>query len=693
MSETIERTRTFALIGHGGSGKTSLAESFLFAAGLSKRLGRVDDGNSVFDSEPEEINRKVTISASYHDLTWKKHQLYLADTPGDDNFLNDSRASLQGVDGCVLVGDAVDGIKVQGEKAWSFAKDFGLPGLAIINKMDRERADFASAVEKLASNLDTTVVPICLPIGKEAAFSGLVDVLNEKAYTWTDDGSGKMTAGDVPDDMADDAAEAKEQLIEAIAEADDSLLERYLEGEELSKEELAAGLRAAVLQGVFLPVIPAAAGKNMCAQTVLDVIVDAIPSPLDRPAMSGLNGEQEISVSPDADAPFVGLVFKTVADPFAGRLSMIRVFQGTLTPDSNVYNATKMSKERFGPLFVPRGKDQQNIEQALPGAIVAVAKLKDTVTGDTLCAEKPGLVLSFPDPLPPVISYACSPKEKGDEEKTYAAINRLVEEDESLSLQRDARTGDMLLSGMGQVHIETTLDKLKRKFGGEVVLETPKVPYLETIRKKVTGIQGKYKKQSGGRGQYGDAVIDMEPTPQGEGYVFDDKIVGGVIPRQFIPAVDKGIAERCLQGVLAGYQMVDFKVSLIFGSYHSVDSSEMAFKVAGSMAFQKAAAAASPTILEPIMNMEVICPEDAMGDVMGDLNSRRGKVLGMDAKGSSQVIKALVPLAEVLRYAPDLTSMTGGRGAFTMTHDHYEEVPAMLQDKVIEQAKQDAEEE
>ncbi len=690
MSEAIERTRTFALIGHGGSGKTSLAEAILFDAGQTKRLGKVDDGNTVLDYEPEEISRKVTISSAFHDLQWKKHQLYLVDTPGDDNFLNDARSCLQGVDGVVLVGDAIDGVKVQGEKVWGFACDFGLPGIVVINKMDRERADFEAAVRTMAANLDLRLVPVALPIGQEADFSGVVDLLTEKAYTFADDGSGKMTEGEAPAEMADALAEAKEQLIEAIAEADDSLLERYLDGEELTKDELAAGLRQAVLDGVFVPVLPAAGPANKGIQPLLDLIVAALPSPLDRDAFKSADGESEIR--PEEGGQFIGLVFKTVADPFAGRLSIIRVVSGELTPDSTVYNVTKQTKERFGPLFVPRGKEQANVEKALPGAIVAVAKLKETVTGDTLCADKPGVELAFAKALPGVISYAVVAKDKGDEEKIFAGINRLVEEDESLSLRRDPQTGDMVLSGMGQVHIEVTLEKLKRKFGGEVELKTPKVPYLETIRKKVQGVQGKYKKQTGGRGQYGDAVIDMEPLPQGEGFVFEDKIVGGVIPRQFIPAVEKGIIERAQQGILAGYPMVDFKVSLVFGSFHSVDSSEMAFKVAGSLAFQKAAAEASPTILEPIMSLEVICPEDAMGDVIGDLNSRRGKVLGMDARGGNQIIRALVPMAEVLRYAPDLTSMTGGRGSFTMQMDHYEEVPAQFQEKIIEEAKQAAQE-
>jgi len=690
MSDSIAKTRTFALVGHGGSGKTSLAEAALFDAGMTNRLGRVDNGSSILDSEPEELQRKITISAAFHDLDWKKRRLYLIDTPGDDNFLNDTRTCLQGADGVVLVADAMDGVKVQGEKVWAFAHSFKLPTVAVINKLDRERADFEMALNSLNASLGVRAVPVALPIGAETGFKGLVDLLSQKAYTFTPEGKASETA--VPEDLAEAVAKGREKLIEAIAEADDSLLERYLEGEELGQEELMKGLRAGVLAGTFLPVLPVSAAKNIGLPLLLDLIVAALPSPLDRGAIQGKVGEQEVEVAPDEAAPFVGLVFKTVADPFAGRLSIIRVFSGKLTSDSTVYNPVKEAKERFGSLFAPRGKNQENIQEALPGAIVAVAKLKETVTGDTLCADKPGVILKTVEPLPAVISYAIQAKDKGDEEKIFAGIARLLEEDVTLKLRRDPQTKDSILSGMGQVHLEVTLEKLKRKFGGEVVLKTPKVPYLETIKGKAANVQGKYKKQTGGRGQYGDAVINMEPTAPGEGFIFEDKIVGGVIPRQYIPAVEKGIIERAQQGIIAGYPMVDFKVQLIFGSYHSVDSSEMAFKVAGSMAFQKAAAEAQMTLLEPIMSLEVVCPEDAMGDVIGDLNSRRGRVLGMEAKGGYQVIKCLVPMAEVLHYAPDLTSMTGGRGSFSLAMDHYEEVPAHLLDKIVEEAKAAAEE-
>lgn len=691
MSTQVEQIRTFALVGHGGSGKTSLAEAMLFNAKMTNRLGQVDKGSSVLDFEPEEVNRNITISASFADLPWKKHQLYLMDTPGDDNFLNDARSCLQAADAAVFVADGMDGVKVQGEKVWQFAKEFGLPAVAVVNKLDRERSSFEKGLEAMETSLECRPTAVALPIGAEADFKGYVDLLKEKAYLFKDNGQVEETA--IPDDMADAVAEGREKLIEAIAEADDTLLERYLEGEELSNEEINSGLKAAVMEGVFVPVIPTAATANLGASQLLDLIVAALPSPAERTPFKAEKGGEEIELTADPDAPFCGLVFKTVADPFAGRLNIVRVISGTMNAGTTYSNTTKSTKERFGNVMAPMGKEQKAIESAGPGAVVALAKLKDTSTGDTVCEEKADISVKAAKPLPAVISYAVEAKDKNDEEKIFAGINRLLEEDVTLKLTRNPQTKDAILSGMGQVHIEVTLEKLKRKFGGEVNLKAPKVPYLETIKKKAADIQGRYKKQSGGRGQFGDCVITMEPLPRGEGFIFEDKIVGGVIPRQYIPAVEKGIVERAAGGCIAGYPLVDFKVSLTFGSYHSVDSSEMAFKVAGSMAFQKAAAEAQPVILEPIMNLEIIVPEDAMGDVMGDINSRRGKVLGMDARGANQIIRAQAPMSEVLRYAPDLTSMTGGRGAFSMELDHYAEAPFNIQEEIVaayEAAKEEA---
>ncbi|MCB2226554.1 MAG: elongation factor G [Desulfarculaceae bacterium] len=689
-SDKIKATRTVALVGHGGSGKTSLAEAMLFNAKAIDRLGKVDEGTAVLDWEPEEAKRGGSISASFGHYSFNKHNVNLVDAPGDDNFLSDAAAALRAVDGVVMVADAIDGVKVQGEKVWQFVDAEGLPALVVVNKMDRERADFDAAVNMIPDMLGIKAVRLQIPIGAAESFSGVVDLLANKAYTFE---GGKMTVGDIPADLADNVEAAREVLIEDIAEADDTLMERYLEGEELTADDLAKGLAKGVSERLFLPVAASAALKNMGVQPVMDLINRLLPSPLDRGAVKGVKpgSEDEETREPDAGAPFSGLVFKTVADPFAGRLSMVRVFSGTLTSDMQLFNPNRDAKERFGQLYAQTGKTQKNVSEALPGDIVAIPKLKETHTGDTLCAGNEPIQFADIEPLPAVISYAIEAKEKGDEEKVFAGINKLLEEDPTLRLDRDPQTNEALLSGMGSVHIETTLDRLKRKFGVEVNLKTPKVPYRETIKGSVR-VQGRYKKQTGGRGQFGDTWLEISPAEEGEGYVFLDEIVGGSIPRQYIPAVEKGIGEAMLGGVLAGYPMVDVKVRLVDGSFHPVDSSEMAFKVAGSMGFKKGAVQCKPTLLEPIMKLTVMVPEDAMGDVMGDISSRRGRVLGMDAKGSLQIISALVPMSEVLTYQPELTSMTGGRGAFTMEMDHYEEVPGDVQAKIVEAYEQAKEE-
>ncbi|MCF8031526.1 MAG: elongation factor G [Desulfarculaceae bacterium] len=689
-SDKIKATRTVALVGHGGSGKTSLAEAMLFNAKAVDRLGKVDEGTSVLDWEPEEAKRGGSISASFGHYAFNKHNVNLVDAPGDDNFLSDAASVLRAVDGVVMVADAIDGVKVQGEKVWQYVDAEGLPALVVVNKMDRERADFETAVNMIPDMLGIKAVRLQIPIGAAESFQGVVDLLANKAYTF--DG-GKMTIGEVPGELADAVAEAREVLIEDIAEADDTLMERYLEGEELTADDLAKGLAKGVSDRLFLPVAAAAALKNMGVQPVMDLLNRLLPSPLERGAVKGVkpDSEDEEIREPDAGAPFSGLVFKTVADPFAGRLSMVRIFSGTLTSDMQLLNPNREAKERFGQLYVQTGKTQKSVSEALPGDIVAIPKLKETHTGDTLCTVGDPIQYPTIEPLPAVISYAIEAKEKGDEEKVFAGINKLLEEDPTLRLDRDPQTNEALLSGMGSVHIETTLDRLKRKFSVEVNLKTPKVPYRETIKGSVR-VQGRYKKQTGGRGQFGDTWLEISPAEEGEGYVFLDEIVGGAIPRQYIPAVEKGIAEAMQGGVLAGYPMVDVKVRLVDGSFHAVDSSEMAFKVAGSLGFKKGAVQCKPTLLEPIMKLVVMVPEDAMGDVMGDISSRRGRVLGMDAKGSLQIISALVPMSEVLTYQPELTSMTGGRGAFTMEMDHYEEVPGDVQAKIVEAYEQAKEE-
>jgi elongation factor G len=688
MKEDVAKIRTFALISHGGAGKTSLAEAMLFDAGVTTRLGKVDESTSIMDYEPEEVKRKITISTAFNTLTWKKHQLTIIDTPGDFNFIAETKTSMQGADAVVVLVDAIDGVRVQTEKVWEFADESSLPRMIFMSKMDRERADFSKVVQDIQNNFGKGCVPIQVPIGSAENFKGIVDVLSEKAYLYTKGDSGKFDLADIPGELADQVKQYKEELIERVAEAKDELLEKYLEEGELTPEEVQEGLRVAVTTGKLVPVACGSGVANMGMQPLMDFIADNFPSPLDRGPRSGKSpkGDAEIVREPDPDALFSALVIKTISDPYAGRLSVMRIFSGTLTPDSTIYNSTKETKERFGQLLRLKGKAQDPIQSAGPGEIVAVAKLKETTTQDTLCSEKDPIVFP-PVELPPAVySLSVEPKSKGDEDKIFSSLSRLMEEDLTLRLERIEETREMMLQGMGEIHIEATTDKLKRKFGVEVNLRLPKISYKETIKGKAR-IQHRYKKQSGGRGQYGDCTIEMEPMPRGEGFLFVDKIVGGVIPRQYIPAVEKGIVEAAPEGALAGYPVVDFKVDLVDGSFHPVDSSEMAFNIAGSMAFKKAVMDAKPTLLEPIMVMEITVPDDCMGDVIGDLNSRRGRVLGMETKGKRQIIRANVPQSEVLKYAPELRSMTAGRGMFTMKFSHYEEVPGPLQEKIIEASK------
>lgn len=690
MKEDVAKVRTFALISHGGAGKTSLAEAILFDAGVTTRLGKVDEGTSVMDYEPEEVKKKATMNTAFNTAIWSKHQLNIIDTPGDFNFIADTKTSMQGADAAVVVIDAVDGVRVQTEKVWEFAEEFQQPRLIFVSKMDRERADFFRTLEDVRNNFGKSCFALQVPIGTADSFKGLVDILNEKAHLFTHGDSGKMDVEAVPADLADRVKQLRDELIEGVAESSDDLLEKYLDGQELTPEEVTNGLRQAVVSGKLVPVVCGSGPMNMGIQPLMDVIVNCLPSPHDRGArvFQAPGKDQEVQREPDPAATLSALVIKTISDPYAGRLSVLRIFSGSLTADSTVYNSTKKTKERFGQLLRLKGKSQDAIEAAGPGEIVAVAKLKETTTGDTLCDEKDAVIIPTIELPPAIYSLAIEPKSKGDEDKIFSSLSRLMEEDLTLRLERNDQTREMILSGMGEVHIEATIEKLKRKFGVEVNLRVPKVPYKETIKGK-SRVQGKYKKQSGGRGQYGDCWIEMEPLPRGEGYQFFDKIVGGVIPKQYIPAVDKGIAEAALGGALAGYQVVDFKVDLVDGSYHTVDSSEMAFKIAGSMAFKEAVLKAKPTLLEPIMTMEITVPDDCMGDVIGDLNSRRGKVLGMESKGKRQIVRALVPLVEVLKYAPDLRAMTAGRGMFTMSFSNYEEVPAQLQEKIVEASKQE----
>lgn len=689
----IHQLRNVGIIAHGGAGKTMLAEALLFVAKATDRMGKVDDGSSNFDYDPEEIRRKITISTSFHHYAWDKVEVTVADTPGYINFEADTHACLRQLDGAVLVVNAVSGVEVQTEKMWHLACDTGVPAIAFVSKMDRERADFDKAVQEIAEILKVHAVPVQIPIGGEAEFRGIVDLFSMKAYLYKGD-TGEYTLADIPADLADAAAKGREKVVEAAAEADDPLLEKYLEGEVLSEEEIRRGFTAGVRAMKLLPVLCGSATRCVGIQPLLDMINFVLPDPSFRKAWKGIHPKTKAEeVRPiSADAPFSAFVFKTLADPYAGKLSIFKVCSGTLTPDMSPLNAGKQVTERIGAIFRLEGKKQKPVGSASAGEIVAVAKFKETSTGDTLCDPKNPVLYPPPRAVEPVISFAIRPKTRSDEDKLGSSLARMIEEDPTLLFGKDAQTREFILSGMGEIHLEVAVEKLRRQFGVEVELRTPKIPYKETIKGKAEA-QGKYKKQTGGRGQYGDCRLRVEPLPRGAGFEYVDAIVGGVIPRQYIPAVEKGVVERMAKGVIAGYPMVDVRVTVFDGTFHAVDSSEMAFKIAGSLGFKKAAADARPVLLEPIAEMEIVVPEENVGDIIGDLNSRRGRVLGVEAMGRSQVVKATAPLAEVLRYSSDLRSITSGRGLFSMRLSTYEEIPAQVAEKVIAEARKEMGEE
>ncbi|SHO45860.1 elongation factor G [Desulfopila aestuarii] len=684
MQDT-SKVRNIAIIGHGNCGKTSLAEAMLFTAGKINRLGKVDEGTSALDYEDEEISRNISINTSFHNYSWNKHDVYLIDTPGDDNFLNETVFASDICDGVVFTIGAVLGVKGQTIKFAEIVKEKNLPTMIVVNKMDRERANFNKTMDEMRESLPITPTVLHMPIGAEDSFKGFVDVISGKAYLFEGD-KGTFTEGEVPSDMVDDLAGYREALMESVAETDDDLIEKFLEEGELTEEEMLTGLKNGVAKGEIAPVCVCAATKNLGTAAVLDCINKYMPSPAERPVMIGTNKAGEtVERIPDANQPFSAMVFKTMADPYAGRLTIFRVFSGILQGD-HFYNSTKDESERFGQLYVLEGKEQKPVDKVGPGMIVAVAKLKETATGDTLCDAASPIIYEPTKPLSPVITFAVSAK-KGDEEKVFGSISKMLDEDLTLKMERQQQTKQTLISGMGQTHLEVVGSRIKRKFGVEMELSKPKVPYMETIRGSAR-VQGKHKKQSGGRGQFGDCWVEIEPLPGG-GYEFVDKIVGGVIPQQYRPAVDKGIQEAMERGVLAGYPVIDVKITLVDGSYHTVDSSEMAFKIAGSLAFKKGAQEAGLVLLEPHVNMEIRVGKDHVGDVMGDLNSRRGKVMGMDSDGRSEIINAQVPQSEMLSYATDLTSMTGGLGTFTYQFSHYEEVPSHIADKIIAERAED----
>jgi elongation factor G len=683
----IDKIRNMAVIAHGGAGKTSLVEAMLFNAKAIDRLGKVEDGNTVTDFEPEEIGRKITITSALGFCEYKGHRVNIIDTPGYINFIEDTKGCLRAVDGAVVIVSALSGVKAETERVWRYADEYEIPRVVFVNKVDKELTNLSRALGDIEKAFGKEAIPLNLPLGYGDNFSGIIDLLKMKALRFSDSQSGTFKEEDIPGDFGVEADEYRKKLIEKVAEADDLLLERYLEGGELSQTEIEKWIKEGTLTGKFIPVLCGSACKNIGIQHLLDAIILCLPSPSDKAKISPIRGKNpknnaDTERKPsDADS-FSALVFKTIADPFSGKLTIFRVYSGALKADSAIYNSTKGVKEKIGQIFYLLGKKQIPAQKVGPGEIAVVTKLKDTLTGDTLCDEGNPILyekIKFSDPL---ISFAIAPKSRGDEDKVSSSIGRILEEDPALRFYRDHETKEMILSGMGQVHLEVTIERLKRKFGLEIDMKTPKIPYKETVKMRVKA-QGRYKKQSGGRGQYGDCWLEIEPLQRGTGFEFVDKIVGGVIPRQYIPAVEKGVVEAMHQGVLASYPIIDTRVTLYDGSYHTVDSSEMAFKIAGGMALKKAVTEARPVILEPVMNVEVITPEECMGAIIGDLNSRRGKVLGVEPQANSQKIKAQVAMAEMVRYAPTLHSITSGRGLYSMEFSHYEEVPGPLASKII----------
>jgi elongation factor G len=679
--------RNVGIVGHGGSGKTSLVSAILFDTGATNRLGRVDDGNAPTDYDEEEIERKITIAAKLAFCEWNKNKINMLDTPGFGNFIQEARAALRVADAALVVVDAVSGVMVQTEKGWAYADEFQLPRLVVVNRMDRDTASFERSLESIHQTLGRMCVPIQVPLGEEKGFNGVVDLVQMKAYIYQTDGSGKFTEADIPAGASGRANQYREKLVEAVAESDEKLMEKFFDSGSLSNEEVIAGLRKQVGEGKLYPVVYTSAIGNIGVQPLLNSIVNLLPDATSQATVTGKDAHGKDVQRKIADnEPFSAFVFKTFSDPFTGRISLFRVYSGTLTTELQPYNVNKGSTERLGSIVLLQGKTHVTVAKVHAGDIAAVAKLKDTQTGDTLSDKAHPITYSGVKWVEPVISFAIEPKSRGDEEKISTAIHKLMDEDLGLRYIREPQTKEFLLSGQGQMHVEMAVARLKKRYGVEVLLHPPKVPYRETIKGKAD-VQGKHKKQSGGHGQYGDCKIRMEPLPRGGDFEFVNEIFGGSIPKNFIPAVEKGIQEARQKGVLAGFPTVDFRVVLYDGSYHDVDSSEMAFKIAGSLAFKKGIREARPILLEPVMDVEVHGPEEFAGDLMGDLNSRRGRVQGMEVRGHTTVIKAQVPLAEMLSYASDLTSKTGARGSYTMEFSHYDEVPAHLSDKVIANAK------
>ena len=676
--------RNIAVIGHGKSGKTSLVEACLFNAGAGKRLGKVDDGTSLTDYEPEEVKRKLSISSALAVCEWDNYKLNFIDTPGYPDFIGEVKGALQAADSALIVVSAPSGVEVETEKVWHFAEEIDLPRAIFINKMDREHADFDGVLEELRTKFSKGIVPVQLPIGKEAAFQGVVDLLSLHIKIMSHDD--ETIVGKIPEYLQHEVEEARQKLIEAVAEFNNELLEKYLEGEEITETEVAAALIEGIQARKIFPVFCGSAYQNIGIKKLMNDIVEYLPTPYFKVSL-GIEPETEEFIERKTEDAFSAQVFKTIVDPFVGRLSLIRIFSGDMKGDTSYYNPNRKNSERIGTLFTMQGKHQVNIALAHAGDIVAAAKLQGTKTGDTLCDKNAPIcyeTIKYPESMLEMAVYA---KNKGDEDKVFSALAKQAEEDPTLHIVKNKETGEMLIRGIGEVHLEVLMEKIQRKFGVEAVLTEPKIAYRETIRKSVK-VEGKHKKQSGGHGQYGHVWLEIGPQPAGEGNLFTESIFGGSVPRQYIPAVEKGTAETLAGGIMAGYPVVDVKVNLYDGSYHSVDSSEMAFKTATAMALKKGIMEASPVLLEPICNITVSAPEYYMGDVMGKLNSKRARILGMDSIGKDMSeVKAQIPMAELYRYATELRSLTQGRGAYGLEFSHYEQVPEKMAEKIVAEAQ------
>ena len=690
--DSPNKIRNLAVVGHSDTGKTTLASSLLYASGVVNRLGKVEDGHATTDFDAEEVERGISIGLATCFTPWEGHKINLIDTPGYSIFFTETCAGMRAADAALLCVNAVSGIEVTTEKVWDYAAELELPVMIHLTKMDRERASLETLLPALRERFHRAVVPVQLPIGAEGEFRGVVDLIADKAVLFETDGNGVGKTEEIPAEVAEQAKEWRDQLTELIAETDDALLEKFFEEGSLSDDELTAGLRRAILKREIFPLTVSSSVHGIGASALLDASVALMPNPLERTPFPGTNvGGEELTVEADADGPAATLVFKTMNDPFTGKVSLLRVVRGELLADTPCWNANQEVEERVGHLIAYQGKQGKEVPKLVTGDIGGVAKLKHATSGDTLCAKDRPVKLGWIQVVEPAMAYAVEPKSKGDEEKIGEALHRLMEEDITLHVNRDEQTGEYLLSGTGQLHVEIAVSKLKRRSNVEVVLHPPKVPYRETVRAKAPG-HGRHKKQSGGRGQFADCRIQIEPLKRGEEFEFVDEIFGGSIPQTYRPAVAKGIQEARQRGYLAGYPVVDFRIRLQDGQYHDVDSSEMAFKIAGSLAFKDAMSKAKATMLEPVMLVEISTSEEFMGDIMSDLSQRRGRPQGMESKNNVQVVKAMVPMAEMLNYASALRSMTQDRASFHIEFSHYDEVPKAIQEKLIAEAQREKEE-